>query len=123
MWNPWASKSAEKGGAMAEISRDQLTLLAIEHWRLETALAPFNAPMPARHAVRKIGDLLKALGFEARSLDGQQHDPGMSASVIDRVVDPSVPPGQQVIVETVSPLVTLKGNVIKPAEVVVGAAS
>jgi hypothetical protein len=119
MWNPLSKKSAPD---LPTVTLEQLTTLAVEHWRLAGALAAANTPAPARHALRKIGDVLGSLGIEAQSLDGQPHDPGMSAKVVDRVADPGSA-GGDVIVETVSPLVTLHGQVIRQAEVVVGAAT
>ena len=124
MWNPLATKKTTAASAETPaISLDQLIGLAIEHWRLNTALARTNPPAPARHALRKIGDLLKSLGIEAQSLDQMPHDPGMSVQVIDRVIDPDIAPGREMIVETISPLITMRGRVLKHAEVVVGAAS
>ncbi len=120
MWNPLSKKAATEAPA---VTLEQLTTLAVEHWRLTTALAEGNAPVAARHALRKIGDVLGSLGIEAQSLDRVPHDPGMSVKVIDRVVDEEVPAGVDMIVETVAPLVTLHGQVLRPAEVVVGAAS
>ena len=118
MWNPLSKKAAAE---VPTVTLEQVTTLAVEHWRLAGALAAANPPAPARHALRKIADVLKELGIEAQSLDRMEHDPGMSAKVVDRVADASVPAG--VIVETVCPLVTLHGQVIREAEVVVSGAA
>jgi hypothetical protein len=101
------------------ISPDQLVTLAIEHWRLSQALGERATP-PARHALRKIADLLASFQVEVQSLDGLQYDAGMSVTVIDRISHPAVPPGIEAIIETVSPLILLKGQVLKTGEVIVG---
>jgi hypothetical protein len=115
----FSKKSAPAKGAPA-LSTDQLVTLAIEHWRIATALGD-KAPAAARHGLRKIGDLLQAAGIEAQSLDHLPHDPGMSAQVVDRVPDTRAAQGD-VIIETLSPLVMLNGQVIRQAEIVVGCA-
>jgi hypothetical protein len=115
------SKKPAPPDSSAGFTLDQITTLAIEHWRIATALGE-SAPAPARHALRKIGDLLTSAGIEVQNLDGLPHDPGMSAHVIDRVPDPRATAGD-VIIETLSPLVTHHGQVIKRAEIVVGCAS
>ncbi len=114
----FSKKSASPPQTATAISLDQLTILAIEHWRLSTALGD-AAPAAARHALRKIADILQSAGIEAQSLDNLPHDPGMSAEVIDRVADTRAAAGD-IIVETLSPLVTLNGQVIRRAEIVVG---
>src|ERR1043165_7540349 len=114
MWNPLARKAPPEGagGAAAGgvFSVEELTVLAVEHWRLAGALASGQVSAPARHAVRKIGDLLAKAGMEAQSLDNMPHDPGMSAVVVERVVNPDLASGVDVIIETVSPLVTYRGE-------------
>jgi hypothetical protein len=104
------------------VTVDQLASLAVEHWRLARAIdaAPAASTPAARHALRKIGDLLKNWQVEARPLDGVAYDPGLSATVIDRVDDPALPAGTEVIVETLAPLVLAGGRVVRPAEVIVG---
>jgi hypothetical protein len=103
------------------LSPEQLIALAVEHWRISTALGD-AAPAAVRHGLRKIGDILAAAGIETRSLDGMPHHPGMSAEVIDRVRDDRAGDGD-LIVETLSPLVTRHGQVVRRAEIVVGSAS
>ena len=100
----------------SSLSLDQLCTLAIEHWRLSRALGA-SMPVPARHALRKMEELLTTLGVKAECLDDLPHDPGMSAKVVDRMEDDSLDGDR--IVETISPLVLVKGRMVRQAEVVV----
>ncbi len=99
------------------IPLDELVVLAVEHWRLAGALRE-GASAPARHALRKIADFLQACGVEAHSLDGLPYDAGLNAKVVDRI--PARSAGEpEVVAETISPLVTFQGAVVRAAEVVI----
>ncbi len=100
--------------------------LGVEHWRLTTWLSSIGgdaapAAGPARHALRKIGDLLTRFEVEVVSMDGRPFDPGLPVRVVDTTDDPSLPAGESVVAETVSPLVTVAGRVARPADVVIRA--
>jgi hypothetical protein len=95
--------------------------LSVEHWRLARwldSVAPGSSAALARHALRRMGDFLKSQGLEARSLDGEIFDAGMAVKVIDVVDDPGLAEGKSVVEETVSPLVSWRGQVVRPGEVV-----
>jgi hypothetical protein len=95
--------------------------LGTEHWRLSTWLdqaAGRGGAALARHALRRMDDLIKAWGLEVRGLDGQLYDAGMAARVIDTIEDARIPEGTQVIAETVAPMVLWRGQVLRVAEVV-----
>jgi len=74
----------------------------------------------AAHALRKWEDFLKSFELETVSLDGRPHDAGLAATVIDTVDEPTLPHGQTVVIETLSPIVLWRGQVVKTAEVVTG---
>ena len=100
--------------------------LAVEHWRLTAWLAAAGgdaapAAGPARHALRRIGDVLTRVGVEARPLTDHPFTPGLAARVLDTTDDPTLPPGTAVVAETVSPLVLLHGQVVRPADITVRA--
>ena len=101
---------------------EQLTRMAIEHWRLvgafQNGTGRGNGEAQVRHALRKMGEVLGGMGLEARSLNGVPYDPGLSVRVVDRVAVPSVQKGVEVISETIAPLVLFEGRVVKSAEVV-----
>jgi hypothetical protein len=99
-----------------------LASLAVEHWRLQTALQPIlDRPQlaTARHALRKIEALLKAHHLEAQHLTGLPYDAGLSANVVERIPDPTLPKNTQRICETLSPLLLHNNAVLRPAEIVV----
>jgi len=98
------------------INLKSLIGLAVEWWRLSAAVP--DAPGAARHALRKMGDFLHQCELEIQSLDGRPFDPGMAASVLDTIHDPSLARGQIVIDQTISPIILWRGTVVKPAEVV-----
>ena len=104
------------------IPLDKLAGLAVEHWRLATALGAERGQgggPTVRHALRKMEDFLRACELEVRSFDRLPYDAGLSARVVDTVADSSLPAGGSVVAETVSPLVLYKGKLLKVAEVVV----
>ena len=95
--------------------------LGIEHWRLSCWLAKLPvvpATAQARHAVRRMEDFLKLLELEFRNMDGHPFDAGLSVHVVDTIDDPESPDATIVVDETVSPMVLLRGQVIKAADVV-----
>jgi molecular chaperone GrpE (heat shock protein) len=94
--------------------------LCIEHWRLSRAVAgtPAAAGGAARHALRRIGDILQRFELEAHSLDGQAFDAGLAVRVVHTEDDPKSPHDKVTIGETVSPMVLWRGNVVRPADVV-----
>jgi hypothetical protein len=104
-----------------EVELQSLIELAVEHWRLSSALggAAGAQSAPARHALRRISDFLKLCELEARSLDGMVSDGGLAARVIDVVEDPALAAGSSIVEETLSPLVLWRGKVIRQAEVVI----
>ena len=99
------------------VTQQEMINLAVEHWRL-TGEIKEGASAGARHALRKIGDFLKARGIVAQSLDGLPYDEGMNATVVERIKG-HVAGGGDMVVETVSPLVMREGEVVRTAEVVV----
>lgn len=103
------------------VSFTSLVNLAIEQWRLAAWLQAAGngaGAGPARHSVRKLHDFLHANQLEVQTLDGRAFDPGLAASVVDRIEDRSLPAGQVTIAETLSPMVLWRGHVVRPAEVV-----
>jgi hypothetical protein len=98
-----------------------LVNLAIEQWRLAAWLQTAGNGVgagPARHAVRKLQDFLRANHLEVQTLEGRAFDPGLAATVVDRIEDRSLPADQVIIVETLSPMVLWRDQVVRAAEVV-----
>jgi hypothetical protein len=103
------------------VSFASMVNVAVEYWRLSRWLQSAGASPgagPARHAVRKIEEFLKNNELEVQALDGRPFDAGLAARVIDTVESDSVPAGQTLIDETLSPVVLWRGQVVRAAEVV-----
>jgi len=100
-----------------DVSLSSLIGLAIEWWRLSSALAS-GSSAPARHALRKIEDFLHECDLEVYAMDGKAFDPGFAMRVIDAVDDPALPADTMIVDQTVSPMVLWRGGVVKSAEVI-----
>lgn len=102
-----------------QVSLAALADLAVDHWRLAKAIAASPGEASSmRHAARRIGEFLGRLDVTCRSLNGQPFDAGLAARVVDAADDSSLPAGEALIVETLSPIVLVKGRVVRAAEVV-----
>jgi hypothetical protein len=96
-----------------------LAHLAVERWRLSASLAASGGgEAPARHASRRIGDFLKQCEVEIQTLEGRAFDPGLPVRVIDAIDDATLPAGESIIAETLSPIVLWRGQVIKAGDIV-----
>lgn len=98
-----------------------LVNLAVEYWRLSRWLQSAGASSgagPARHSVRKLEEFLRRHELDVQTLDGRTFDPGLAVKVIDTIEKNSLPAGQTVIEETLSPIVLWRGQVVREAEVV-----
>ncbi|MDB5172633.1 MAG: hypothetical protein JWN51_1406 [Phycisphaerales bacterium] len=95
--------------------------LGVEYWRLSQWLEqnPSAGSAPARHALRRLDDFLRECELEVRGMDGRPFDPGLAVRVVDTIDDPAMPDGQAVIAETMAPMILWRGQVVKPADVVV----
>jgi hypothetical protein len=97
-----------------------MVTLSVEYWRLSRWLARVPASVqagPARHALRRMEELLALCELEVVSMDNRPYDAGLAASVIDSTDDPELPAGKVVIDQTLSPMVLWKGEVVRNAEV------
>jgi hypothetical protein len=100
-----------------------LVKLGVEHWRLTAAVAKMpngDDAAQVRHALRRIGEFLAGRELEVRPMDGQRFVAGLAARVVHSIDTPRLPAGTAVIIETVSPLVLWRGQVVQPADVVTG---
>jgi hypothetical protein len=112
--------SHENASETIAVPASTLIDLCIEHWRLSRAIDGSSAASggAARHALRRIGDIVKRFELEARSLEGQPFDAGLAVRVVHTEDDPKLPEGKAVIEETVSPMVLWRGTVVRVADVV-----
>ena len=104
-----------------EVPLAALVDLAVECWRLERLLKmqPNNeSSTTLRYSVRRLRRFVQEAGLSTLDLETQRYDPGLAVDVIGvETAEASFPP-DTVIVETVSPIVTWKGQVVRYGQVV-----
>lgn len=106
-----------------EVSLSSLAELAVEWWRLErwATGAGHDAPgsQHARHVARRLGKFLSEHGVGVLDLAGRAYEPGLAVEVLDAVEDATLPPGSQLVDETVAPVVLWRGAVVRHGQVVI----
>ena len=103
------------------VSLSSLAELAVEWWRLGRwagAAAGDSSPQ-ARHVARRLGKFLSDLGLEVLDVTGRAYEPGLAVEVLDAFEDPRLPPGTQVVDESVAPVVLYRGAVVRHGQVVI----
>ena len=96
--------------------------IAVECWRLgqiAELLENSNESVGLRHATRRINEALSAIGIEALDFKGRTYDPGLVPEVVEVHNDEGLPEGQSIVEETISPTLTLRGQIIKPGQIIV----
>ena len=102
------------------MSVDGTRALAMECWRLRriAKLAKdSNEGSGLRHAVRRITEILEAMGIQVVDFTGRTYDPGMVPEVVEVREDQGLPDNLSVIDETIAPTVTWNGQVIMPGQI------
>jgi len=105
-----------------EVPLSSLIDLAVEWWRLDRWA---NGPQTdgsaahARHVARRLAKFLDERGLSVLDLAGRPHQPGLAVEVLDVVQDARLPPGSEVVDETVSPVVLWRGTVVRHGQVIV----
>ena len=95
--------------------------LSLECWRLRriAELAQdSNEGSGLRHAVRRIAEILKSMGVETVDFAGRIYDPGMVPAVVEVREDQGLRDGLAVVVETISPTVTWRGQVVMAGQII-----
>lgn len=94
--------------------------LAAEVWRLKrqaNALNNTQDGLSLRYTARQLSRLLEELELVVVDLSGRPYDPGMIQEVLEVRKDPTMPEGQVLIDETISPTVTWRGSVVQAGQV------
>ena len=105
-----------------EVPLASLVELAVEWWRLDRWA---NGPHPdgraahARHVARRLARFLDERGLSVLDFAGRPHEPGLAVEVLDVVTDARLPPGSELIDETISPVVLFRGRVVRHGQVIV----
>jgi hypothetical protein len=104
-----------------EITMEAACDISLECWRLTraAALAEGNDSAAIRYSARRITEVLKTVGLETIDLTGRKYDAGLAPEVLNVILDDTVPKDQVLIEETVSPIVTWCGRIIKPGQIIV----
>ena len=95
--------------------------LAVAAWRLEKWLENLNSDrkMAAKSALRSIKKYISALDVEVIDPISSRFDPGLAVEVINNEAEEAME-DDLVIIETLSPYVYQKGELIQHARVIIG---
>ena len=105
-----------------EVPFASLVELAVEWWRLERWSEAANedgAAAHARHVARRLAKFLEGRELSVVDVTGRRYEPGLAVEVLDVITDEKLPEGAGVIDETVAPVVTWRGAVVRYGQVVV----
>jgi len=101
---------------------EQVCDLSLECWRLGRLaedLKDSKEGAGIRHAVRRISKTLEEIGIAVVDFTGRTYDPGMVPEVIEVQEYQGLPDGHAIVEETISPTVTLCGQVVKSGQIIV----
>ena len=105
-----------------EVPLAELAELAVDCWRFERwvgGLAAEGANAHARLAARRLSKFLEERGLKALDVTGAEYEPGLAVEVVEVLRDGRAEDGREVVDETVAPIVTWRGTVIRHGQVVV----
>jgi hypothetical protein len=104
-----------------EVAISSLAAMAVEWWRLDRwAAGPDEARLVARHVARRLSRFLDDQGLEVVDLTGKPYEAGLAVEVVDSVQSAAATAEQDIVGETVSPIVLWKGKVVRQGQIVIG---
>lgn len=112
-------------------TRDLVSSLAIEIWRLEKRIEIAKAGLSKESVasdqaildqVQRIKDVFKKQDIEVHEHTGVSYNDGLSLKVLHVEEIDSIPKGKMQVIETVKPSIYFKGQVVFHGEVIVGKA-
>lgn len=110
----------QKKNSKLTVSVAALADVAVEWWRLDRwSQAQDEGRLVARHVARRLGRFLDEQRVEVLDLTGKPYEAGLAVEVLESQADAAVPAGQEVVGETVSPIVLRKGAVVRHGQVVI----
>jgi len=97
-----------------------LAVIACEVWRLRKYYESNkdSLPIPVRHSIRKLSELLTNQGVAFIDREEKEFDPGLNYEVLAVEEDDSLPEGSAIIKKTIRPIVLFKGEVLAAGEVI-----
>jgi hypothetical protein len=102
------------------VTLSSLAELAVEWWRLDRWANRAQGSAPhARHVARRLGKFLSEHGLEVVDITGRAYEPGLAVEVLDALDDARLPAGSQLVDEMVTPIVLLRGTVVRHGQVVI----
>ncbi|MCX7313738.1 MAG: hypothetical protein NTV56_18940 [Alphaproteobacteria bacterium] len=104
------------------MSLENVCSISLECWRLERLgdrLKDTDEGVGIRHASRHIAEILRAIGVELVDFTGRNYDPGLVPEVVEMLEEAESSGGHLVIAETISPTMTLFGQVVKRGQIIV----
>ncbi|RJQ32069.1 MAG: hypothetical protein C4589_01035 [Peptococcaceae bacterium] len=97
-----------------------LAVVACEVWRLRKYYESNkdSLPIPVRHSIRKLSELLAGQGVAFIDRDGKEFDPGLNYEVLAVEEDDSLPEGNIIIKKTIKPIILFKEEMLAAGEVI-----
>ncbi len=104
------------------MDKENLDDLALAYWRLNNWVANTNVERKtaAISSLRKINRFLKDNGVEIKDLVGQKYDSGYAIDVLEKNTEKDIPEEELVVSETICPIITQNGEIIKYGQVILG---
>lgn len=103
------------------LSREVLSALALETWRLRRALENGNGPilpMSISYPAKKLKDIFQEEGITYLDMTGKPYDSGMAVDVLDTEEDMEMPEGELRIKEMIKPVILWKDNLLSHGEAI-----
>lgn len=104
------------------MDRSNIGDLALAYWRLNNWVANVNVERKtaAISSLRQINRFLKENGIELKDFLGQKYDSGYAIDVLDKNTEKDLPEEDLVISETICPVITQNGEIVKYGQVILG---
>jgi len=97
-----------------------LAVIACEIWRLKKYYESNkdSLPIPVRHSIRKLYELLTGQDVTFIDREEKEFDPGLNFDVLAVEEDDFLPEGSIIIKKTIKPIILLKEKVLMAGEVI-----
>jgi len=97
-----------------------LAVIACEVWRLKKYYESNkdSLPIPVRHSIRKLYELLTNQGIAFIDREEKEFDPGLNCEVLAVEEDESLPEDSVIIKKTIKPIILFKSEVLTAGEVI-----
>lgn len=103
------------------LSREVLSALALEAWRLGRAIEDGNGailPMSISYPSKKLKDIIQNEGITYLDMTGKLYDSGMAVDVLDTEEDMEMPEGELRIKEMIKPVILWQNSLLSHGEAI-----